>query len=123
MKSMTISEFMNYDRKQERKDKMKKIVKKSGFIVMTGGLMIVSSDIVNASDGIDKSASKIYDKLLDVGKWIIIIKGGIDTINFTIQGDFDHAKKCFLSYLVVYMVLQGLPWAMNEVDMVFEEIS
>lgn len=100
----------------------KKIIK----IILIAGtatvIFLTTYDIGLASTGtgIDASATKIYGKLLSVGKWIIIIKGAIDTINHTIQGDFNSAKKLFLSYLVVYLVLQGLPWAMNQVDEVFK---
>lgn len=81
--------------------------------------------VILAADGlssIDTKAGDIYLKLLVVGKWIIIIKGAMDTVNSTVQGDFQAAKKAFLSYLVVYLVLHSLPWAMNEIDEVFKSL-
>lgn len=119
VKAMSIKEFMGEDFKAKREEKAKAIVKIAGCTL----LITFIPDIVFAESAIDRSASQLYDKLLVVGKWIIIIKGGIDTINNVVQGDFNTAKKSFLGYLVVYLVLQGLPWAMNEVDKVFNEMS
>lgn len=121
--SMSINEFMSRDfkleRTESRRNKIKLVVTVSGI---TLAITFSGLDIVNATSGIDIQARKIYDKLLTVGKWIIVIKGGIDTINHSVQGDFDTAKKSFLSYLIVYLVLNGLPWAMDEVDKVFNEL-
>lgn len=86
-------------------------------VVIFGAIPIISS----ADSGIDIAARGIYKKLLSVGKWIIIIKGGIDTVNSVVQGDHASAKKSFLSYLVVYVILQGFPWAMDEIDRTFSE--
>lgn len=66
--------------------------------------------------GIDKGANVLYDRLLLIGKWIIIIKGAFDTISHTVQGDFVSARKSGLSYLLVYVILRGLPWAFRQVD-------
>jgi hypothetical protein len=76
-----------------------------------------------ASSGIEIGAEKLYAKLLSVGKWVIIFKGGFDIIKNMASGDFDSAKKGFISYLVVYVFLFGLPWAMNEVDGIFKELN
>jgi hypothetical protein len=76
-----------------------------------------------ASSGIEAGAEKLYSKLLSVGKWIIIFKGGFDIIKNMASGDFDSAKKGFISYLVVYVFLFGLPWAMDEVDTIFKELK
>lgn len=121
--SMTIKEFM------DRKPKIKRISKNVYKIVLITGLTAIvflsGFDIVSAAgqtSSIDAAAAKIYEKLLVVGKWIIIIKGGIDTINNVVQGDVSGAKKNFLGYLIVYLILNGLPWAMDEVDKVFNQI-
>lgn len=102
----------------------KKVVKstlsKASVLGITAATFIIFSGTVSASSGIDDAARGIYSKLLLVGKWIIIIKGGIDTVNNVVQGDFGTAKKSFLSYLVIYIILQGLPWAMDEVDKTFK---
>jgi hypothetical protein len=84
-------------------------------------VMVGIPDIAFASTGIDAGARKIYDKLLLVGKWIIIIKGGIDIITAITNGEVDLAKKRFLGYLIAYAALQALPWGMDQVDLLFKE--
>ena len=89
------------------------------LIVLLGGM-----DVAFAADStIDAGATKIYSKLVNVGKWVIIIKGAFDTINSTVQGDFIQARKSFLAYLLVYVVLLGLPWAFAQVEMLFTEMT
>lgn len=117
--SYSIKEFMN---KKEAKPKVNKGKVITGTICLTTAFLLVPDQVAEASTGIDASARNIYSKLLNVGKWIIIIKGGIDTINNSVKGDFDSAKKSFLSYLIVYLVLNALPWAMDEVDNVFRQM-
>lgn len=119
--SYSIREFMNGEHKIEKKVSNKgKII--ASTVCLTTAFVLAPDQIIEASTGIDASANRMYSKLLNVGKWIIIIKGGIDTINNSVKGDFDTAKKSFLSYLIVYLVLNALPWAMNEVDNVFKEM-
>ena len=124
IKSMTIKEFMNYDSEKEkalRKVKVKKAVIATTTIVVTAtSIYFTGFDHALAATSIDKSANIIYGKLLLVGKWIIIIKGAIDTINNTVQGDFNSAKKSFLSYLIIYLILNAFPWAMDQVDTMFK---
>lgn len=74
---------------------------------------------VFASTGIDKAANGIYDKLLNVGKWVIVIKGGIETIKSVSSSDLQGAQKNFLQYLLIYGLLWALPWAMTEVEKMF----
>lgn len=73
-----------------------------------------------ASTGIDVGAEKIYRKLINVGKWVIIVKGGIDTIKSVTEGDMQAAKKNFLSYLLTYGILWALPWGMKEIETLFQ---
>ncbi|KGE16245.1 hypothetical protein [Paenibacillus wynnii] len=73
--------------------------------------------------GIDIVADKLYKKLLNVGKWVIIIKGGIDTIQNAVQGDLQASKKNFLGYLLVYIVLWALPWGLKQVDIMFADLG
>jgi hypothetical protein len=99
---------------------IKKVVVISGYtaIIFVGGF-----DIANASDGIDQGARTLYAKLLSIGKWIVIVKGAISTVNNVIQEDIGAAKKNFLGYLVVYLILKGLPWGMDQVDHLFEGVQ
>lgn len=120
---MSISEFKSRNFKGEKEIKRKKAVKTAAKVgVATTIILIGIPDVSFASSGIDKAAGLVYSKLLLVGKWIIIVKGAIDTINNVVQGDLGGAKKSFMGYLVVYLILNGLPWAMDQVDTVFKEI-
>jgi hypothetical protein len=76
-----------------------------------------------ASTGMDVGAAKIYAKLINVGKWVIIVKGGIDTIRSVAEGDVNTAKKNFLGYVVTYAILWALPWALGEVDKLFTNMD
>lgn len=124
--SMSIGEFMGRDFAYERELKRTKTERQVKKLLLRTTVTTVvyfsGFDLVSASNGIDHGARIVYDKLLSVGKWIIIIKGGIDTINNVVQGDFGVAKKSFFSYLVVYLILNGLPWAFDEVDTIFNQI-
>jgi hypothetical protein len=109
---------------QNKKDKNKALV--TTTTCLASGLCIYflgfDGTALAAGTGIDAGAEKIYDKILLVGKWIIIVKGAIDTINNTAQGDFASAKRSFLSYLIIYLILKAFPWAMNELDTIFKEM-
>jgi hypothetical protein len=92
-------------------------------VLFAGGFDMIAhaaAAVDPSTAGIDEGARKIYKKLISVGKWVIIIKGGFDTINSTVQGDFIQARKSFLSYLLVYIILLGLPWAFGQVELLFE---
>ncbi|MEK4355226.1 hypothetical protein MKX41_31025 [Paenibacillus sp. FSL R5-0475] len=104
----------------------KSVMKKETLIKVAGItllLLIGLPDTSHAATGIDAVADKLYKKLLNVGKWIIIMKGGIDTIQSAIQGDVQSAKKNFLGYLLVYVVLWALPWGLKQVDVVFADMG
>lgn len=118
MKTYTISEFMN--KQPEVKINKKLIVQTS---LTACALYFGLEDTVFASTGIDAAGYTIYGKLVNIGKWIIIVKGALDTITNVVQGDYMSARKSFLSYLLTYLVLQGLPWAMNQVDVVFKDLN
>lgn len=129
IESMTISQFMN--RGCHSGSSINQIVQfldrhKIAFRIVGVTLIIFASGALDmsafAATGIDEGATKIYDKLLNVGKWVIIIKGAWETIHNTIKGDFDTAKKSFLQYLLVYVILLAFPWAMSEVDTLFQDI-
>lgn len=116
--SMSIKEFMSYKKKDN-----KVVCKTLAVTAVIAGTYLTGFDIASASSSIDAGAQVLYSKLLLVGKWIIIIKGAIDTVNSVVQGDLGGAKRNFLGYLIVYLVLNALPWAMNEVDNVFKELN
>ena len=128
VQTMSIKEFMVTDFKElDRQENIRKRTK----VIIIGGVIctIIAFSLIDPSvamevsaNTLDEKAGNIYKKLLGFGKWVIIVKGALDTINQTVQGDFGTAKKSFLSYLLVYVILQGLPWAMTEVDNVFNEL-
>lgn len=115
--------------KEIKRKRIYQIVFVSGasIILISTGMNLLTPDAVfaatDAFDGINDKANFLYKKLLLVGKWIIIIKGGINTVNHMIQEDFGAAKRGFLTYLVVYLILHSLPWAMGEVDSLFNGIN
>lgn len=106
----------------------KALLKKENIIKIAGitlVLLIGLPDITHAAaaTGIDIAAEKIYKKLMNLGKWVIVIKGGIDTIQSAVQGDLQSAKKNFLGYLMVYIVLWALPWGLKQVDILFADMG
>jgi hypothetical protein len=120
---MSIKEFYARDFKAEKIERKKKVYKVAIKAGLTTTILLSTPHIgFAAGTGIDVGATKLYDKILLVGKWIIIVKGAIDTINNTAQGDFASAKKSFLSYLIIYLILKAFPWAMNEVDSMFNDL-
>lgn len=126
---MSISEFLNGKEKEPFKVKLERHMKKYGIVYKVVGSTIIifvaggGFDYAFASSGIDKAAGKLYTEILNIGKWIIIFKGGIDTIKSIGNGDFDTAKKSFFGYLLVYLMLLGLPYGMDKVDEVFRSIA
>lgn len=128
MKTMTISEFMNREYELDstinkiaqhlKKHRIKyQIIGMTLIVFATGGF----DGSVFASSGIDVGANKLYSKVLSIGKWVIIVRGAWETLNNAIQGDFGTAKKAFLQYLFIYVLLLAFPVAMNEVDKMFAE--
>lgn len=105
-----------------------KVIYRIGAITLTmlfaSGLEAFAEplNVVGDSTGIDSAAEKIYTKLVRIGKWIIIIKGAFDTISHTVQGDFVSARKSGLSYMLVYVILLGLPWAFKQIEGLFDEV-
>lgn len=84
-------------------------------------LFIGFSSIADASTGIDVGAKKLYKKILNVGKWIIIIKGAFDVIKCGMDGDGPGVKSKLISYSVTYASLWALPWLFNEIDNLFSD--
>lgn len=105
-----------------------KVIYRIGALTLTmlfaGGLDVLAEplNVVGDATGIDAGAEKIYKKLVRIGKWIIIIKGAFDTISHTVQGDFVSARKSGLSYMLVYVILLGLPWAFKQIEGLFDEV-
>lgn len=69
---------------------------------------------------VEVQGMRIYYKVVLVGKFVILVKGGIEIINSCANGDFQNAKKCLIGYLMAYGALYLLPYAMDEVENVFK---
>jgi hypothetical protein len=124
----SVSEFLNGRQVEESLGaKVERHINKYGSFYRIGAVTVIvllsGSHAFATVGGIEIGAEKLYEKLLSIGKWIIIFKGGFDTIKHMAGGDFDSAKKGIFSYLLVYIFLFGLPWAMDEVDMIFKDLK
>lgn len=84
----------------------------------------ITTSIVSGSPAsdIDSTVSVLYKEILKVGKWAIIIKGAFDTVSNTIQGDFVAARKNAFAYILIYVILLGLPWAFEKIEDVFQGV-
>jgi hypothetical protein len=115
------------DTRKMRKDIAKKLSSRGTIVKVAGVTCVLFFGLPDASfaagTGIDAGATKIYAKLINVGKWVIIVKGGIDTIRSVAEGDVNTAKKNFLGYVVTYAILWALPWALGEVDKLFTNMD
>jgi hypothetical protein len=123
---INFGEFMRGEYRQP--SRLEDHFRNHGFAYKVAGsaavLLVTGVDVSFAAGSvIDAKANVLYYKLLDIGKWIIIFKGGLDTIKSVGAGDFDSAKKHFFSYLLVYLLLLGLPFGMEEVDKLFADLK
>lgn len=113
--------------KEIRKGRIYRVALASGLtllVLFTGDLISAHAAVqaTTGTDGIEKGAQELYKVILKIGKWIIIGKGAIDTIKNMLDGDHGAAKKGFLTYLIVYVILNGLPWALGQVDGLFNNM-
>jgi hypothetical protein len=116
----SVKEFLNgkYSRKSH--------LEKYGIIYKAAGIatiILLTGDVALASDGVDAGARTLYYELVRIGKWVIVFKGGVDTIKAIGDGDTSGAKKAFLSSLITYLFLLGLPYGMDKVDGIFSKIK
>lgn len=128
IKTMSIPDFIRYGWQEESKvdvffAHLKRHKIKYRIIGTAIILFLGVSSVAFASTGIDAGAEKIYRKLINIGKWVIICKGGIETIKSAADGDFEQVKRGFLGYGVTYAILWGLPWMMEEIEKLFEDMG
>lgn len=134
--SMSIKEFMN--KKNETKKafpaKLETHFKKYRFIYRVVGstilIMVVGGglDFAFAADGytnglIDREAKIVYKDLVDIGKWLIIGRGGWEVINCVLKQDVESAKKNFIGYLIAYALLLAFPHLMDKIDGIFDRFG
>lgn len=79
---------------------------------------ITASSSLNSSS-IDAKGKMLYRKVLNVGKWLIIIKGGWEIIASTVKSDFDKVKKVMVQYLIAYGCLWLFPFVLDEIENFF----
>ncbi|MDD9312618.1 hypothetical protein PUS82_15190 [Cytobacillus firmus] len=130
VKKMSVREFLNGKDQETFQTKVTRHFKRYGTLYKIAGSTVVIfmtgggfDYALAASSSIDTKANLIYYKLMDVGKWIIIFKGSIDTIKAVGNGDFDSAKKSFFSYLLIYILLLALPYGFEEIDKLFSNVK
>lgn len=130
IEKMSVREFLNGKEQETFQTKCARHFKKHGMLYKIAGSTVVIlmagggfDCALAASSAIDAKANLIYYKLMDVGKWIIIFKGSIDTIKAVGNGDFDSAKKSFFSYLLIYILLLALPYGFEEIDKLFSNVK
>lgn len=123
---MSISEFLHRE-PEPFGSKFQKHLNKYGKVYQIAGITVILLTGFElsafAAGSIDIEAGKLYKELLGVGKWIIVFKGGFDTLKMIGNGDFDAAKKSFFGYLLTYLFLLGLPYGLDKVDQVFASVS
>lgn len=61
---------------------------------------------------IDSKGHSIHRKVVSVGKWVIAIKGSIETIQSVLNSDYQTAKVQFFQYLFVFAILLFLPYCL-----------
>jgi hypothetical protein len=135
MKVQTVGSISEFLRKQEEpfSAKVERHFKKYGTAYRIAGVTAVllisviplggGSVTVFASSGIDIEARKLYRELVNVGKWIIIFKGAIDILRALGDGDTGSAKKTFISSVLTFLILLGLPFGLDKVTAIFEKVT
>jgi len=130
---MSISEFLNGREKEPFSAKVDRHFKKYGTIYKVAGItaiIFISAVPIGggavtafASSGIDVEARKLYIELVKIGKWVIIFKGAIDIIKSLGDGDNAAAKKTFITSLLTFLILLGLPYGMDKISEIFDNMS
>jgi hypothetical protein len=133
---LSISEFLHRE-KEPFHVKVERHFKKYGLVYRIVGTTLIifaagggfdSGVVFAASDGytngiIDKEAKIIYKDLCDIGKWLIIGRGGWEVITKSLSQDVDGAKKSFIGYLLAYVLLLAFPHLMGKVDTLFDRFG
>jgi hypothetical protein len=134
---MSISEFLRGREPEPFSAKVERHFKKYGTVYKVAGITAVllisggafdyafAADSVPAmvTSGLDREARSLYRELLNIGRWIIAFKGGVDIIKSLGNGDMESAKKSFFSYLFTYVFLLALPHALDKVDGIFDKVT
>ena len=132
IESMTFDQFFAHDYSIDttidkivahlKKHKIKYQIVGITLVIFATGIFDTSAFASTGGTGLDIGGRRIYKKLVGLGKWVIIFKGAWETIQSSLKGDMDTAKKSFLQYLLIYIILLALPWSMDQIDTVFKGI-
>jgi hypothetical protein len=121
----SVSEFLH--RKEEPfSAKVERHFKKYGMVYKVAGVTLIilaSGGTALAASAIEPEARKLYRELVNVGKWIIIFKGAIDILRALGDGDTGSAKKTFISSVLTFLILLGLPFGLDKVTAIFEKVT
>lgn len=132
MKVQTVGSVGEFLRGQVRYEpelfsaKVERHFKKYGRVYKVAGVTVIllaSGDYALAAGSIDGEARKLYRELVNVGKWIIIFKGAIDILRALGDGDTGAAKKTFISSLLTFLILLGLPFGLDKVTDIFDKVT
>lgn len=96
----------------------KDILTVAGIAGITAVIVLVP-EAAEAASGIEAGGRRIHRTVVEVGKWVIIVKGSIDCIQSALSGDSQTAKRQFFGYLMCFAIMMGLPWALDEIELMF----
>jgi hypothetical protein len=123
---MSVSEFLNGRKEEPFSVKVERHFRKYGTVYKIAGVTVIfllSGSSALAAGSIDVEARKLYIELVKIGKWVIIFKGAIDIIKALGDGDNASAKKTFITSLLTFLILLGLPYGMDKIGEIFNNIS
>ena len=123
---MSVSEFLNSQKEEPFSVKVERHFRKYGTVYKIAGVTVIfllSGSSALAAGSIDVEARKLYIELVKIGKWVIIFKGAIDIIKALGDGDNASAKKTFITSLLTFLILLGLPYGMDKIGEIFDNIS
>lgn len=122
----SIGDFLRGCPKEETKwAQVERHFKKYGTYYRIAGVTVIvllTGSHAFAAGSVEDGARVLYYELVRIGKWVIIFKGGIDTIKAAGSGDFETARKSFFSHVLIYMLLFGLPYAIDKTDAVLKKM-
>lgn len=99
---------------------MKKSYKNFITQIAIASALILIPVAVEAAIGIEAGGRRIHGTIVGVGKWVIVVKGSIDCIQSVLNGDVAKAKQQFFGYLLCFGIMLALPWALDEVEGLFQ---
>ncbi len=100
---------------------MKKWSRSFFLLIGLGLVLLLIPDLVLAAPGgIEAGGRRIHTTVVNIGKWVIIVKGTVDCIQSVLAGDFQMAKRQFFGYLMCFAIMLGLPWGLNEIEVIFK---